>query len=217
MKSSLPQDIINFFFDSVIGRVDIIVLEQWLYQETRLEEFLNPDDYLDLISLDFREAKLYEEKIRYSIGCIIAGYIDISEYEAYRLKSLLCDFLDRKGNLVKILDEFYDLYCHGYKFLGSLGYPYGCTISSYLYELEDDYYRNFFPKSYTKEDIAKEIQAEIIADLPVIDKEIKQVLTWLESGEIEVEIKIKKPSYDYYLYQQNFNHDYYLSYIDRRN
>ena len=200
----MPAEIKNIFLKFLDCQITITDFEQWVYKTLSLEEVLNSDDYLELISLDFtqRSEKHYLDYC-YQINNIIEKYIDFGEYETWKLKKLLNDFLHRKGNLAKILEQFYDLYCQGYGFLDNLGMGYGLDFSCYLSEINEPNFRYFFSKTLTAAEIEREIEQKVNDILPEVDEEIREILSWLEQGKIEI---IDEP-----------NSFYGTNYIDRRN
>ncbi|MEM8676542.1 MAG: hypothetical protein AAGF83_22160 [Cyanobacteria bacterium P01_G01_bin.67] len=104
-------------------------------------KLLSSDDYLELITIDFKQQpkKVYldsSHEAKKAIAKIINKYSDIADYRTYELKKLLCDFLERKGDLAKILAKTYQLYCLGYSFLDDLALNYGLDFSCYLKDLE---------------------------------------------------------------------------------
>lgn len=171
MLSDLQQAIKTTFFKFLDGQIDVTDFEQWIYQTSILEEVLESDDYLELISLDFtrRNEKHYLD-CRYQINKIIEKYIALGEYETWKLTKLLNTFLNRKGDLIELLGQFYDLYCHGYGFLDNLGLHYGLEFCDYDLETLSE----------------AEIAERLHRLLPEIDKEIEKVLSWLERGKIKI-------------------------------
>ena len=115
LEQDLPQNIVDRFFDVLLGLVEIEDLEQWIYNEARLEEYLHPDDYLDLISMDFQKARSsnYDaESIKHEFGYIVAKYIQNSEYTKagdrvtrYKIKYLIPEYLD--GSKFTIEDDLW--------------------------------------------------------------------------------------------------------------
>ena len=187
MPYNIPAEIKKTFFEFLNCQIALTDFEQWVYETLSLEEVLNSNDYLELISLDFtqRHEKYYLD-CRERINQIIEKYISLAEYETWKLKRLLNNFLNRKGNLVKILEQFYDLYCQGYGFLDNLGLGYGLNFSCYLSEINEPNFRYFFPKTLTAAEIEREIKQKVNDILPEVDREIKKVLSWLEQGKIKI-------------------------------
>lgn len=187
MQHNMPLEVKNTFFEFLNYQKSVADLEQWLYQTTILEEVLAPDDYLELIAIDFGQRnEKYYLNCRYQINKIIKKYINLEEYETWKIKRLLNNFLKRKGDLAKKLNKFYDLYCHGYGFLDRLSLHYGIEFTDYYIEI------------LSKEEIEQKIKSV----LPGVDKEIKKVLSWLEQEKIKI---INDP-----------NSCYSIDYIDNR-
>lgn len=171
MQHNIPAETKKTFFEFLDGQITVPDFEQWIYQTSILEEVLNSDDYLKLISIDFnkRHKKHYLD-CRYQINKVIKKYISLAKYETWKLERLLNDFLNRKGNLIELLGQFYDLYCHGYSFLNNLGLQYGLEFCDYYLETLSE----------------AEITNKLNNLLPEIDREIEKVLSWLEQGKIEI-------------------------------
>ncbi|VEP12717.1 conserved hypothetical protein [Hyella patelloides LEGE 07179] len=167
------------FFKFLARQITITYFEKWVYQTADLEQALKPDDYIELLSLDFTQEKnKYYSDCRYKITKIIEKYINIAEYNTWKLEKLLHDFLDRKGNLAEILKQFYYLYCHDYGFLKNLGLYYLCL-----------YYSHDFSNHSLERSSAGEIAGieENLSDiLPEVDGEIQKVLSWLKQGKIKI-------------------------------
>ena len=195
MQRNIPAEIKKTFFEFLDGQITVTDFEQWVYKTEILEEVLNSDDYLELISVYFTQRnETHYLDCRDRINNIIEKYISIAEYETWKLESLLNDFLNRKGNLVKILEQFYDLYCHGYRFLDNLGLGHGLDFSCYLTEIDEPNFRYFFPKTLTATEIEREIEQKVNNILPEVDEEIRKVLSWLEQGKIKI---IDDPTFFY--------------------
>lgn len=206
MDKKLTIDITIMLFKMLENEISLTEFEEWLYQTNKLEYFLDTDDYLKLISLDFKgltKNNKHIHEIKKSIQKIIDKYADLSQYQTYQLKNLLFDFLHRRKEPASTLVKFYNLYCQGYDFLERLGVYYGLNFVCYFYELEEQSYRDFFPTSYTKADIENAIQEEVNKILPEVDKEVQKVLSWLQEGKIEI--------------VNNLQSDRKIDYIDRRN
>lgn len=187
MQHNIPAEIKTTFFEFLDCRITVMDFEQWVYKTLSLEETLNSDDYLDLISIDYtRRNEKHYFNCRKLIDDILKKYISLAEYETWKLERLLNDFWQRKGNLARILEQFYDLYCEGYGFLDNLGLFYGCDFSSYLSEIDEQNFRYFFSKTSTASEIEREIEQKVNDILPEVDEEIKKVLSWLEQGKIEI-------------------------------
>lgn len=191
MKLSLPIDITIIFFEFLEDRIAVTDFQQWLYQTEQLEKLFSPDDYLELITIDFKQQpeKVYLDsyhEAKKAIAKIINQYADIADYRTYELKKLLCDFLKSKGDLAKILAKTYQLYCRGYSFLDNLALNYSLDIACYLEEIEESSGHYFLTSTFITAEIEQEIKQRVNSILPQVDIEVKKVLFYLKNGEIEI-------------------------------
>lgn len=81
----------KYYFDLVYGSLEINKFENWIYSNKDLKNILNEDDYLDLISLNFKS-----KHIKYEIEKILTKYIDYSKFEKKRVLSLLYRAFEQK-------------------------------------------------------------------------------------------------------------------------
>jgi hypothetical protein len=166
----LAADIKHKFFEFLNGQESISNFENWVYETSTLEAALGAENYFDLISFDFAKRDSKSE-----IDRILRRHIDLSEYNTWKLKQLLIAFIDQIGNPQAILFEFYDLYCHGYDFLDSLGLGYGLSAKvspSQYHQWEWEY-------------LSSEQQIQLIDSLfPGAKIEAQKVLDWLDTETI---------------------------------
>lgn len=182
----LAEYIKRKFFEFLNGQESISNFENWVYETTILEEALGADSYFDLISFNFAK-----KDSKYEIDRMLRRYIDLDEYNTWKLKNLLTAFIDRIGNPQEILSEFYELYCHGYHFLDSLGLGYGLSA-----KVPPSQYHQ-----WTWEELSNEQQVQLVDSLfPGAKIEAHKVLTWLD----EEKIVLTSDRYDH------------CSFIDRR-
>lgn len=148
-------------------------LEQWVYADKNLESLLGQDDYLNLISLDYRSTgSIYEAKK------ILEECIDISEYEAWRVSKILKAIVNRSPDVHMYIEQCYDLYCHGYGFLDNLGLGYGLSVACPPTEYSTDYW----------DQLSASEQLELINELyPGVANEAEKVLNWLSMGKIKLQ------------------------------
>jgi hypothetical protein len=160
----------KYYFELVHGGLEIKEFENWIYNNNDLENILNKDDYLDLISLNFKS-----KHIKYEIEKLLGKYIDYSKLEKKRVLSLLYRVLESRKDLPDILREFYYMYCHGYHFFQDLGLGYGLTCevppSKYCSDNWDE----------LKEKERNEI---INGFFPQIESDIKRAIHWIENDKI---------------------------------
>ncbi|WP_156317127.1 hypothetical protein [Marinagarivorans algicola] len=157
-------------FELVVYRLiaretEIEEFEQWVYSEKELEQVLTSDEYLDLISLSYKQpSSLYEaEKI-------LKRYIDTGKYYEWSLRRVLEKIVDRPKNVARYIEKCYDLYCDGYSFLDDLGLGYGLSV--------------VVPPT----DCIEENEKSKLIDsfYPAVAEEALKVIGWLESGRVVI-------------------------------
>ena len=154
----------------IAREVEIDDFERWVYAEKGLEDLLGPDEYLGLISLDYRlPSSLYEaEKI-------LRRYIDIGDYHEWYLRRVLQKVIDRTEDAHESIEQCYDLYCDGYDFLDNLGLGYGLSIAVPPSEYGAD----------TWDALASAEQKRLIDGFyPDVRQEAEKVLRWLDTRKI---------------------------------
>ena len=151
--------------------LDIRSFEQWVYGHSEIEQLLGPDDYLELISLDFGK-----RSIRHDVERLLEKHLDYGKFETSQILSILRKALASREELPRILTQLYDMYCHGYSFLEDLGLGYGllCKVPRAAeYEAE------------TWEDLEQKERTEILdCFYPQIEADLSRAVVWLERGEI---------------------------------
>ena len=166
----LPLDIKETFFKTIKGDIPLGDFEKWLYDSESLETVLASDDYLDLISLDYKKSGA-----KYELYKILKRLIDLGEFETYKMLKLLKEAKLKNERLPFILMEFYNLYCKGYNFLQDLGLGFGLMVevpsSKYSKDNWDD----------LRDDEKKEL---LNSFSPQIDEVIQRVIDWLTNKRI---------------------------------
>jgi len=131
------------FFKFLNGDKSISDLEAFIYSKTELEQQLDSETYLELISLNFRDkcnkAELYD--------LIMSKIIESGQFETWKLRRVLNDFLIQPEKTDVNLNKLYHLYCgiyqdngereYDYKFLGNLGL-------NYLYWTDEGYLKKYY-------------------------------------------------------------------------
>lgn len=154
----------------IAKEIEISEFEQWVYSEKNLEELLNSEEYLSLISLSYKlPSSLYEaEKI-------LKRYIDIGKYYDWYLRKVLQKIIEHPDNVHKYIEQCYDMYCDGYDFLDNLGLGYGLAITV----PPSNYNTGTWDKLETHE------QKNLIESFyPDIINETKKVIHWLDTKKI---------------------------------
>jgi hypothetical protein len=166
----LPTSVKQTFFDMMSGCIPIEDFEQWVYSNEELEAALSDDDYLALLSLNYKRSGA-----KYELFNLLQSFTSVSEYETLKLTRLLNEAKIRDIKLPGTLAQFYDLYCDGYYFLQKLGLGLGLS----MYVLPAPYKVEHW--SELKESELKDLINRIPSSL---ENEVDEVLKWLEEGKI---------------------------------
>jgi hypothetical protein len=189
----LPDFVKYKFFEFLYGDLSITDFETWVYANSDLEHLLDKESYFCLISTNF-----LQKDVKYEIWKILNSYIDLAEYETWKIKYLLNSLIHKKGDSLELLWKFYELYCHGFHFLNSLGLGYGMAAKVPPSEYSSDSW----------EGLSVEEQSNLMNSLlPGAIYEAHKILYWLETEKIVI---IK----DRYIYHHYDAGEY--SFIDRR-
>ena len=185
---TLPADIKQVFFETLYGDKTVLEFEVWLYANKNLDNILNPEDYLELISLGYKSSTA-----KYDLAKLLEPLVDKGEYEKWKLLKMLAKALQRDKELPQLLMSFYDLYCKGYSFLDNLGLGYGLAV-----EVP-------YSQADTWDELSVDQQQKLLASFyPQLNIELTKVIDWLNSGKI-----ILTGNKDQY--------NYYFDYVDNRN
>ncbi len=103
-----------------LGELSVGEFEKWVYGAEYLEKLIKHDDYINLISLDYKSKFVKNE-----IEKLIDKYIDYPKYYKNKLIDMLDKVINQHEATGEILRRFYDMYCHGCGFLQHLGLEYG--------------------------------------------------------------------------------------------
>ncbi len=144
------------FYKLVSREIELSEFEKWVYSESDLEKKLSSDDYLRIISINYKTSSgLYDaEKV-------LSNYFSMGKYYEWLVRNVLQKITERPSDTHKYIEQCYDLYCDGFNFMHNLGLGYGLglTCPDLYDEKVDDYY-------------------------PQILGEVKKVIEWLDSGKI---------------------------------
>jgi hypothetical protein len=80
----LPIDIKERFFKTIKGDISLDDFENWVYESKILETILESDDYLEIISLDYKKSGA-----KYELYNILKRLVDIGEFETCKMLELL--------------------------------------------------------------------------------------------------------------------------------
>jgi hypothetical protein len=167
----LPPHIKEWFYHTLTGDISLSGFEQWLYSEEELENILTPDDYLALISLNFKKSGA-----KYNLWNLLKKQIDLGDFETDKLLKLLKDAQHKTERRPFILIAFYNLYCKGYYFLDNLGLGYGLAVEAALMH-------NVAAESWDELN-AQEKQQLLNLFSPKLEEEIDKVIGWLQNKSV---------------------------------
>ena len=104
-------------------------LENFIYKQSDLEQQLGNETYFDLINFNFKDKNTSKLK-----DFLLGHIIDEGQFETWKLKAILLNFLADYKKIDIYLDQLYHLYCgvyqdsgqrkYAFKFLGNLGLSY---------------------------------------------------------------------------------------------
>ncbi|HKK77067.1 MAG TPA: hypothetical protein VJ953_18455 [Saprospiraceae bacterium] len=156
--------------------------EKWLYSNLNLEEELGSENYLNLVSFNFK-SKYANERLK----TLVYGIIDKGDFEEWKITTKLQEFIEKPELTKDLLNEFYRLYCgipyvnsdtpKGYKFLQNLGL-------NYFYWIDEAYLKLSYGKKWSE--YYKKYEAEIPFYHSQLVPVAKLILSALESKEIEI-------------------------------
>ncbi len=166
--TKLPIDIQIEFFRLLNDEILIEDFEQWVYSTKELEFFLAPNDYIELISLNFKSPHTIHEMKK-----IVSKYLDYGESEKRKINNILNNLINKDTDFAKSLIATYNLYCKGYGFLDNIGLGYGMTFADEFYEYKD--WIKLSPEE-------KKQRIETIYDN--VKTEAEKVYVWLEQEKV---------------------------------
>ena len=156
----------------IAREIELNEFEQWVYSEKELESLLSSDEYLDLISLTYKQpSSLYEAKK------ILSPHIDIGKYYEWYLRRILQKVIDHPTDVHKYIEQCYDLYCDGYGFLDNLGLGYGLAVTVPPSEYSADSWN----------ELKSPEQKKLIEGFyPSVREEAEKVISWLDDRKIVI-------------------------------
>lgn len=128
----LPAEIQIEFFKLLNDELSIEKFEQWIYKTKELETYFGQADYLEFISLNFKDRHIIHEMKK-----IVDKYLDFGEFEKRKINKVLVDLTSKNEDFAKSLIATYELYCDGYGFLDNIGMGYGMTFANDFFEFKD--------------------------------------------------------------------------------
>jgi hypothetical protein len=164
----LPADIQIEFFKLLNEETSVQNFEQWVYANKDLENYFAEADYIDFISLNFKDSHFKHEMKK-----IVDKYLDYGEFEKRKLKKILNNIIAKNADFAKSLIGTYNLYCLGYSFLDNIGLGYGLTFANDFYDYND------------WESLTSSEKCNRINDIHAgVKTEAEKVLYWIEKEKI---------------------------------
>lgn len=102
----MPNYINTVFYRFLIGDFHIDEFEDWLYSDADLENQIDADWYMDLISFNFRDKYAHDQ-----LSVLLNKIIDKGDFECWKIKTKLKEFIDIPECAKDLLDDIYDLFC----------------------------------------------------------------------------------------------------------
>ncbi|WP_162794019.1 hypothetical protein [Runella rosea] len=171
------------FYKFLNGDKSVEDLENFIYSQPDLEQQLGSETYFNLIELNFKD--------KYNIAklpdLIKTRIIEEGQFETWKLKRILNDFLTQPEKTDLNLDKIYHLYCgvyqengerrYEYKFLGNLGL-------NYLHWTGEGYLKTFYGDNWKAE------YEKCSTEFEFYHKQLKnfatEILSAIDSKEIEI-------------------------------
>ncbi len=126
--NQLPEEIELQFFRAIKGNVSIAEFEQWVYATPELERHLSAEDYLELITFNYKP-----NYAKYDFYPMLEKHVDMGRYEFYRIRTYLNDILKKDSEYPRLVANSYDEYCDGYGFFDGLAFGYGLPFQERYY------------------------------------------------------------------------------------
>ena len=112
------------FYRLVSREIELNDFENWVYTETTLEQTLNSDDYLEIISINYKTpSSLYEAQK------VLSKYFSMGKYYEWSIRNILHKIIAKPHDVDKYIEQCYDLYCEGFGFMDNLGLGYGLGLT----------------------------------------------------------------------------------------
>jgi len=127
------------FYKLVSKEIELNDFENWVYTETTLEQTLDSDDYLEIISINYKTPSgLYEAQK------VLSKYFSMGKYYEWSIRNILHEIIAKPNDVHKYIEQCYDLYCEGFGFMDNLGLGYGLglTCPDGFNDKVDEFYPN---------------------------------------------------------------------------
>lgn len=169
----------------LIEKQSVLYFENWVYTSNELKTAISDDEYLDLISLNYKANGAY-----YELRKLLEKHISRTEFQKWKLLEELNNVKFKKGNYYLTIVNFYDLYCNGYDFMDNLAFQYGLRADNQYGDIE---------VNRRKKPSQKQLDALVDKFYPEIITEIDKVINWINDGKIVFKDNLDEfdyPDYD---------------------
>ena len=165
------------------GELTLSQFEEFVYAEKSLEEELDEDNYMYLISFNYKDKNATDSLKEFIYDRLVCE----AEFETWRLSSLLNQFIETEVDIDKKLDKFYSMFygtCNrrgemvkGYRFLGNLGL-------NYFYWMDEGYLSTFYSGGLQVE--LKKAKGDFKFYHSQLKPIAQKILRAIESNDIEI-------------------------------
>lgn len=124
----------RYLYNFIKRKVSLVELEQWLYNNIELEEYLGEMEYLEFVSRNYKSKYAFQDTEKQILNLINIGY-----YEQERIIKHLTDLTKNSEEFLGIMEVLYDDYCDGYHFLRYIAFAFITTSDEYKELLQRDH------------------------------------------------------------------------------
>ncbi len=181
------NEIESKYLNLMENKISVKEFENWVYESNWLEAELTEDEYIDLISLNYKASSA-----KYEIGKVLKKKFDEGKLETVKMLNLLNSIIERDEKEGEALTIMYDLYCKGYYFLEDLGLGIGLHIEV-PYKFGVEYYHEL------NDEKKKELVDSVYPSAKILAKELKN---WLLLGDLKLTGK-REPELNRWQYIDN--------------
>lgn len=181
--TTITENNIIEFYKFLNGDTNLLDIETFVYNQRDLEQQLGKEIYLELISFDFKD-KNAEDNLR---QFILHHIVSEGQFETWKLRLILNNFLTDISNTHKHLDKLYHLYCGVYQDNGHRKYQYIFLSNlglNYLYWVDEGYMKTNYGDNWERE------YKNCFDDFEFYHKQLKpfadEILTALNSNKIQI-------------------------------
>ena len=149
--------------------------EQWVYNTPEIETVLSEDDYLALISLNYKSSAAF-----YELQQLLSPYVNWAGVRRQQLVAILQTIVrhETADETLVALSETYNWYCRGYSFLQDIAFSFLSADHNFDWHLQGEWNKE------TEGDKHK----YLARFYPEAQKLAEQLIHQLESGRIQLHI-----------------------------